>query len=828
MGPAKRFQAILLFLTIVFQSIDAQHVIVLDESSGEPIDHVALYNQDKSVSALSDIYGKADIQAFKNGDSIYFQHSSYVLAGFHKHELAYGDGRVWLVKRNIMMEEFVVSAIRGREKKGETPCMINVLEPDQLNTSVSQTGADILLATGNVMVQKSQGGGGSPILRGFEANKILLVIDGVRMNNAIYRSGHLQNAITIDNNILDRVEVLFGPSSTMYGSDALGGVIHYYTRSPEFNDRQLGLYTRYSTANQGKTVHADFSLGGRKIANLTSFTLKDFGDTRSGRNRPSVIGDWGLLNHYVSQAGGTDTTLINTDPHIQKNSAYRQYDLVSRTRYSPVSLIDLYLNLQLSTSSDIDRFDQLNDYEGEDLKYAEWYYGPQNRFMASVQGDFKNYNLLYTNATATLAFQRITEDRITRRFRVDDKLFQEEDVFVYSGNFDFMKVIKESRRLYYGLEITHNDVHSDARYEDIRNGTVRSALTRYPGGGSHTNSFSLYGNYKMILSDKMVLNTGLRYNYGLLRSKFTDTNLPYDEIRINNGALTGSASLVYTPAPTWQYDFILATGFRNPNVDDYGKVRAKGDYVTVPNENLQPEYTYNAEIGISKKIPGIATFSGSVYFTYLTNAIVRTDHTMNGLDSLLYDGEYYKIITNANASLATIQGISLNARSDLASNFRFMGTFNYLKGTDITNNVPLGHIPPVFGRLSISHNLNLRFPKRSNHPERISHPELGLPRNQIGVSGSARTLTTEFYIHYSGKKYWSEMSPYGEDNEDEAIPGEGYPAWYTINLRTHYRISERFEIQVAIENLLDRFYKSFASGIGAPGRNFIFTLRATI
>ena len=72
------------------------------------------------------------------------------------------------------------------------------------------------------------------------------------------------------------------------------------------------------------------------------------------------------------------------------------------------------------------------------------------------------------------------------------------------------------------------------------------------------------------------------------------------------------------------------------------------------------------------------------------------------------------------------------------------------------------------------------------------------------------------------------MSPYGEDNEDEAIPGEGYPAWYTINLRTHYRINDRFEVQLAIENLLDRFYKSFASGIGAPGRNFIFTLRATI
>ena len=816
MNPPKRFPGIILFTFILFQLSDAQHVTVLDESNGEPIDHVALFNQFKSVSSLSDIYGKADIQAFADSDSIYFQHPSYVMTGFLKHELAYGNSRVMLVKQNIMIEEFVVSAFRGKERKGETPYMINVLEPEYLNTSSSQTGADILLATGNVMVQKRQGGGGSPILRGFEANKILLVVDGVRMNNAIYRSGHLQNAITIDNNILERVEVLFGPSSIMYGSDALGGVIHYYTRNPEFNRRQLGLYTQYSTANRGKVVHADFSLGGGKIANLCSFTARDFGDIRSGHNRSSEIGDWGLLKHYVAQTGGIDTTLENPDPHIQKNSGYRQYDLVSKTRYSPASMVDLYLNLQFSTSSDIDRFDRLNDYQGENLKYAEWYYGPQNRFLASVQGTFKNYNSLYTNATATIAFQHITEDRITRRFRIDDKLFQEEEVYVYSGNFDFMKVMKDRRRLYYGLEITHNDVRSDARYENIRipGGNPVPALTRYPAGGSHTNSFSIYGNYKMIPSDRMVVNVGLRYHYGMLHSEFTDANLPWDEIRINNGALTTAISLVYTPAPNWQYDFILATGFRNPNVDDYGKVRAKGDYVTVPNENLNPEYTYNSEIGISKTIPGIARISGSVFFTYMTNAIVRIDHTINGSDSLLYDGGYYKIITAANASLATIQGVSMNVNSEVTNNFRFMGTFNYMKGADITNNVPLGHIPPVFGRLSLSHLLNL------SHPLPGSNPEL--------VPGSARLLTNEIYIQYSGRKYWTDMTPYGEDNEDEAIQGEGFPGWYTLNLRTHYQINEHFEIQLSIENLFDRFYKSFASGIGAPGRNFIFTLRAVI
>ncbi len=800
-----RFTGILLFFLLSNQLINAQHVSVFDESSGELVERVALYNQDKSVSTLTDDLGKADIQVFANNDSIYFQHPTYELAGFLKHELVYGNSRILLKKKNILMEEFVISANKALESRGETPYMINVLEPEQINTTGFQTSADILQSSGNVMVQKSQGGGGSPILRGFEANKILLVVDGVRMNNAIYRSGHLQNAITIDNNILERVEILFGPSSIIYGSDALGGVVHYYTRNPEFNRKQLGLYTQFSTANDGKIVHADFSIGGNKIANITSFTLKSFGDIKSGENRPASIGDWGLLHHYVMPVGNMDSMMSNPDPSVQKNSGYRQYDVVTKTVYTPFSWLDLSLNLQLSASSDIDRFDQLNDYDGRTLKYSEWYYGPQNRFLASIQGVLKNYNSLYTNATVTFAYQRVTEDRINRKFRVDEKLFQEEDVFVYSGNFDFTKLLKDRQRLYYGLEITHNDVRSNARYENIRTGVIQPAITRYPGGGNHTNSVSLYGNYKKILSEKMVLSGGLRFHYGLLKSSFTDTNLPYEEIRINRGAITGSVSLVYTPAETWQYDFILATGFRNPNVDDYGKVRAKGDFVTVPNEDLKPEYTYNAEIGISKTIPGIAKVKGSVYFTYLTNAIVRSDYTINGSDTLLYDGDYYHIITNANASLATIQGMSLNVNSDLAGNFQFMGSFNYIKGNDITNGVPLGHIPPIFGRLSISHYFKNIKP---------------------GRTGAG--FTNEIFLQYSGRKYWSEMSPFGEDNEDEAIAGTGYPAWYTVNLRSHYQINERFSVQFSIENLFDRFYKTFASGIGAPGRNFILSLRATL
>ena len=785
---------LLIWMSTSFTAV-AQQVIILDQASGAPVENVALFNQDMTISTLTDNFGKADIQDFRDSDSIYLQHPSFDMAGYTKHELAFGPGRIMLKKRTIMMEEFVISALKSKDKPSEIPYMIDILDAKQLGSSGYQTGADILLETGNIMVQKSQGGGGSPILRGFEANKILLVVDGVRMNNAIYRNGHLQNAITIDKHILERVEILYGPSSILYGSDALGGVIHYYTRTPEFDTSHAQVFTQFSTANRGKIVHANMNLGKSRVANITSLTISDYGDIRAGRNRKDSFGDWGLLEHYVRQAGENDSTVLNPEPHIQKNTGYTQYDVLSKTLYSPSKLFDLTLNLQLSSSSDIDRFDQLNDYDGADMDYAEWYYGPQTRFLGAVQGFFKQDNRFFTNMTATLAFQKLDEDRITRKFRVPERLCQEEDVFVYSTNIDFLKLIKESR-LFYGLEYANNNVISSARYENISTGAIQEAMSRYPGGGNHTHSMSVYGNYKMGLGDRSVLETGLRYHYGILRSSFDDINLPFEDISIQSGSLTGSVSLIYNPENTWQYNLILSTGFRNPNVDDYGKVRAKDEFITIPNKDLGSEYTYNAEIRTSKTFPGYVSFSGTFFFTYLTNAIVRTDHTFNGSDSLLYDGDYYRIITNSNASLATIKGVSMNVNSEMEGNLSFRGTINFLRGNDVTNNCPLGHIPPVFGRISLDYIF--------------------------------RKLTADGSFIYSGKKYWSDLSPFGEDNEGEALEGEGFPPWYTLNIKSAYRISDRFEIQMAIENLFDKFYKTFASGVASPCRNFIVTFRANI
>ncbi|MFW5820913.1 MAG: TonB-dependent receptor plug domain-containing protein [Bacteroidota bacterium] len=791
---------ILFSLSLIFLNIRAQEIKILNESTQEPVSNVALFTNSKNIATLSDARGIANISIFKETDSIFFQHSSYNSEVYLKNDLI-RKPLVYLSKRIILIDEFVISATRTRESESNVAFQIDVLENDHLIKNTSQTSAELLQSTGNIVIQKSQGGGGSPIMRGFEANKVLLVLDGVRMNNAIYRSGHLQNSITVDNIILDRVEVIYGPTSLIYGSDALGGVIHYYTKDPEFSGEKGGYnfqadaLSRYSTVNKGKFGHLSINQGFNKIAFLTSISYKDMGDIKMGEKRNPFYGDFGLIKHYAGRVNGTDTMLNNPDPHVQKNTGYSQLDLMQKIKYSPSRYQEWILNLQYSTSSNIDRLDKLNDYSGDQLKYAEYYYGPQNRLFTSLKSFYKKENILFTNMTSIFAYQRIDEDRITRRFRNNKKFVQNEDVSVLSLNLDFLKLIY-GNRINYGLQALYNNVASGAWYRNIETNEKSPGTTRYPDGGTSAWSVAAYANYKWKPSEKTILSAGARYHFGAYSSGFNpESLLPYENVRIDNGALTGSLNLIYNPGRNWRISAIASTGFRNPNVDDYGKVRAKDNQVTVPNPDLNSEYTWNIEAGLTKTIEGYIKISAVGYYTLLTNAIVRTDYQLNGMDSLEYDGEMYQIITNANANRAYITGLSFKLLSDLNSNLSFRSTLNITEGRNISNDVPLGHIPPVFGRSLLKYHIKKSF--------------------------------TDVYIDYHGWKRKKDMSPYEEDNDAEATQ-YGFPSWYTVNIRAGYNLSQNFQIQLAVENIFDTFYKPFASGIAGPGRNFIFTLRANI
>jgi hemoglobin/transferrin/lactoferrin receptor protein len=793
-----------LFFFISALSSFSQKIKVQNSLDKKGISEVFVYNKDQSITAVSDSNGTLNISSFPKRDTLIFTHQGY--STFMIPKLNIGNV-ISLNSRAIDIPQIEIIAEQEKIKALEVTSKIDRIDAKTIQFNNPQTAAEMLELSGGVYIQKSQMGGGSPIIRGFEANRVLLVIDGVRLNNAIYRSGHLQNAITIDNSIIEKTNIIYGSNSVIYGSDAIGGVVHYETKTPKFktendtiNKNSVNAYARYASANQEKTVHFDFNLGSKRIAAITSVTFSQFKDLTMGKAVNSKYPQFGVIKNYADRINGRDTMIRKDDFTKQIGTGYSQTDILEKISFKVSDNFLLTLNTQYSTSSDVPRYDQLTDMNSNgELKWAEWYYGPQNRFLGSLSAKLKTDNNWFSKAEILAHYQKIDEDRISRKFGNDIRTTREEDVSVYGINIDFTKENQNKSQWYYGLEAIHNNVISSAFSDNITSSEKTVASTRYPDDGSTLTNTAAYITFKNNFTKKATYSLGARYSYSILTASFADTsfiNLPFDEINNNNGAITGNAGFVFHPNKKWNIQLSVSTAYRNPNVDDVGKVFAKNDYVLVPNDQLTPEKAYSGEIGITKSFGNEDLVINVVgFYTLLQDAIVRNFYTLNGKDSMVYEGDLLKIQTNENTNEAIAYGTSFNLKIKLSKGFTVNNSLNYTVGRNTTLNVPLGHIPPLYGRTDfILH----------------SHP-----------------LTMAVYLKYQGWKSLSDYSPFGEDNEDMATI-DGTPSWQTFNLRAEMKIGKSFSFQAALENVLDVHYRPFASGVSGAGRNLILTFRADI
>ena len=663
---------IILFWCLLFigNLISAQtRVLITDGQNGLP--YVDIYNTEQGLIFTTDTDGYFLLPKSVDGNTLLsvsytgYETMTYQ-AGFMRKE------GVVVLRGGTLLDEVVMIG-RTDERTQDVINQIESIKAIDLQRTSPQTSADALGQHSGVFIQKSQMGGGSPVVRGFEANKVLLVIDGVRMNNAIYRGGHLQNAITVDAAMLERLEVIYGPGSLVYGSDALGGVVHFRSKNPQLSVGNSTLlsgetYVRYSSANAEKSGHVHLNIGGEKFASLTSFTFSDFDDLRTGANRSSAYPDFGKRTEYVSTLGTEDLIIQNEDENNQVGTAYKQYDLLQKFIYQPSDKIKLLANIQHSTSSDVPRYDALSE-RGDDgiLRFAEWYYGPQKRWLASLRANYKSDNRLFDKVISIAAFQKIDEDRIDRRFGSFRRDMMEEDVQVLSFTTDFKKNISDTWQVSYGLELNHNTVNSIASKEDIITGVVSLAgITRYPSGGSSTQSTAAYVFTKKQFT-KLDLLAGFRYSYNSLSVKYLTTDdIPwpsdfYDGLTSNNAALSWSVGGLYDLGKGWKAKGQIATAFRSPNIDDLAKIRISGDEVSVPNVNLGPESSITGELTLAKYM-GKSFVTATAFQTALSNAVIRENFALpDGTNLLVDEGDTLQIVSNVNANKARVRGISVNA-----------------------------------------------------------------------------------------------------------------------------------------------------------------------
>ncbi|WP_457610984.1 TonB-dependent receptor plug domain-containing protein, partial [Lutibacter sp.] len=658
----------------------------MDRGTNFPIENVTIYNDSKDKVVYTNKKGIADLSIFKPSDIISFNHLSCFEYEILKRELSKIDFVVYLTKKSERLNEIVLSASKGEETRSRIAEQIVVVAREEIKKIAPQTTADLLANLPGIKVQKTQFGGGSPVLRGMEANRVLLVVDGVRMNNAIYRAGHLQNSITISPNIIDRTEVIFGPSSVIYGSDALGGVIHYFTKTPKTSSNKqinTSYYSRFSSVNSEFTNEANIEIRNKKWASYTSVSYSKFGDLRMGKVRNHGFNNWGKVVEYSNNTNSYYNAIpvVNSNSNIQKNTGYKQTDILQKIAIPVSKKSNLIFNFQYSESSNINRFDKLNEYSDNELKFAEWYYGPQKRLLISSQLKVKPNKKWLQKGTITAAFQNIKESRVQRKFSSLNRSYRNENVAVWSLNGDFfVPLTKENNRiLSYGFEGTYNKVNSNA-YGKTLNVVGNTIIgfnddfkvqSRYPDGGSTYASLASYVNYRQDINKKATLNTGIRFVSTYLSAKWIDDTfitLPNFDISLNNSAVTATIGYVYKPTSNWQLNSIISSGFRSPNIDDVGKIREKSGDVTVPNIYLKPEYIYSFETSALKYFNNKRFQIGlDVYYTLLNNYITRDYFSINNSETIMYDGEEGNVVANVNKDNAYIIGSTFSFRGNLNS-----------------------------------------------------------------------------------------------------------------------------------------------------------------
>ncbi len=709
----------------------------------------------------------------------------------------------------VKLNEVVIATSRFEGLQQNAAQQVQVITSTDLQRYNAQNSADALTLSGQVFVQKSQQGGGSPVLRGFEASRVLLVVDGVRMNNILFRAGHLQNVLTVDNNVVDRIEVLFGPSSTVYGSDALGGVVHFRTKNPllatDKKFRTTGkTFFRFGSVNNELTGHADISLAGRKFGSITSATFSRFGDMRQGNFlTEGTAGYWNRsfyaarTNRYDSAGtviGQKDTAIANRNPDIMKGTAYYQYDILQKFLFQQNENISHVLNFQFSNTSNIPRYDRLDVYSNSTiLRDAEWYYGPQKRLLAAYEFNYKNAGPL-DNISVGVNYQNIEESRHNRTFNSSFRTSRIEKVHVIGVHADLRKKIK-AHEITAGVEGQFNLLKSTAFATNVNVDTTRPASTRYPDGKNNMNYIAAYVTHQWVISPKVVLSDGIRYNFVNLKSTLTEKSqdffpLPYSETKNTYNAVSGNLGLVAKPGKGFRIAALFSTGFRAPNVDDVAKIfESVPGSVVVPNSKLKPEYTINGELTLEKTFAEKVRVSVTGFGTYFINAIALDNATFNGADSIDYDGVLSRVLAPANKNKAYVAGVTALVEADVTNWLSANASVTYTYGRIITDTVPypLDHIAPVYGR--------------------------------IGFRAHYKWVRGEFFSLFSGPKKVKDYNMLGEDNFGQGTPN-GSPTWYTLNARIGFQPVKYFGIDLGCDNLMDMRYRPFASGVSGPGRNF--------
>lgn len=794
----------IIILSILFlPSSFAQIVNIVDEGNS-PIAGVSLYTTD-NVFVSSDDQGNVNLDKFFDTDTIVIQQFGFVKKKIIKSLI---PNKVILNYNNEILNEVVISASKFSQKFREVPKKVTQINKSTIEFTNPMTSADLLERGGNVFIQKSQLGGGSPMIRGLSTNRLVLSVDGVRLNNAIYRGGNIHNVISVSPMNIENTEIIMGSASVLYGSDAIGGVMNFYTKNPvlsmgESQRLDINIHSRYSSAASEKMYHFDVNFGLKKIAFFSSISKSDYGNLLMGSNGPS---EYLRPNYVIQNSIGEDIIVNNSNSKLQRNTSYDQLNFLQKILYKPNKNFQYDLGIHFSKTGDIPRYDRLiRQDQNLDLVYGNWFYGPQEWLLINNQIAINSKsNNVFDKLKITFAKQKFSESRNSRKLNASNLNSREEKLDILSLNIDMIKKINSNSDLTYGLEYINNKVESLGSSTNIFDLSVNSISSRYPNNSS-LQSFGTYMNYKSKIVDDVFFQSGVRYSLTKLQADLSQNNtfydFPYGNINLENGAFVGGIGLSWVRNIYNNWKFNINTAFRSPNIDDVAKVfDSEPGNVVVPNPGLKPERSFGIEFGGYFRTKNNIELDFSTYITYLYDALIRDDFTLeNGISQIIYDGELSQIQALQNGSKSLIYGFEFGANMVINKNLSLKSQLNLIAGHELNElpfALPVRHIPPNFG------NLHLIFEKG-----RLSFDAFVNFNSEISYNNLAESERAKPYLYALDK----DGNPYS-------------PSWTTYNFRSKYLLSDKLNFTLSFENISDKLYRPYSSGISAPGLNFIFSV----
>jgi outer membrane receptor protein involved in Fe transport len=560
-------------------------------------------------------------------------------------------------------ESVVVAAERDARPAFESARVLSVVTADGLERRVPRTAPESLMELGQVWVQKTNHGGGSPFLRGLTGNHVLVLVDGIRLNNSTFRYGPNQYLATVDPLSLERVEVVRGVGSVLYGSDALGGVINVVSERPAFaaagTTLSAALDAKLAGPDVEQTGRARLALAGRNAALAGSFTLRDTGDLRAG--------------------GGLG---------VEAPSGYREAagDAQALLRLGGTGL--LTLAYQYLRQDDVPRWDQVAQ-----RGFSLYAFDPQVRRLAYAQLGLATPSAWLESLRATVSLQRSDETRVRQQRGSRVRVHERDVVDTWGASLELHGRPRGGVRLVAGADVYQDDVRSGRLDTNLDTAAAARRRGLYPDGATALSAAGFL--------DATWTRGRLTAEAGGRVSRF-EVEIPDDGLfgasRIAPTTFAGRLALAYEAAPGLRAYASLAQGFRAPNVDDLSTLGPFDFGIEVPSPSLVPERALGYELGLKlRRAPVQAALA--LYRSELSDLIDRVPDRFQGSDT--YEGQ--RVFRRANVGRAYIQGAEGFAEWHVAGPWTLFGSTAYAFGEVKDTGAPVRRIPPLHGELALRH-----------------------------------------------------------------------------------------------------------------------------